>query len=48
MSIKQLILDMSSEARKEIKELIDFIEGNNTEAPAAEETPVVDEVPAEE
>ena len=29
MSIKQLLLNMSSEARQEIKDLIDWIEGKN-------------------
>jgi len=34
MSLKQIVLDMTSEARQELKELIDFIEAKEAELKA--------------
>ena len=36
MSIKQLLLNMSAEARQEVRELLDWIEGNTPAVPEAE------------
>lgn len=36
MSIKQLLLNMSAEARQEVRELLDFLEGNTPAIPEAE------------
>ena len=36
MSIKQLLLNMSAEARQEVRELLDFIEGNTPAVPKVE------------
>lgn len=36
MSIKQLLLNMSAGARQEVRELLDFLEGNTPAVPEAE------------
>ena len=45
MSIKQLLLNMSSEARQEIKDLIDWIEGKNIPEVEAKVEQVEDTAP---
>lgn len=36
MSIKQLLLNMSTEARQEVREILDWIEGNTLAVPKTE------------
>ena len=46
MSFKQIVLDMTSEARKELKELIDFIESKEAELKAEIAADEEESVPA--